>query len=290
MKRFCPAKINLFLGVLGPRKDGFHELLSVVVPLDFGDTLHFNALPGGSSRVTCTRSDVPLGPDNLCLRALEAFETATGLQTGSWHLHLDKRIPPGSGLGGGSSNAAGVLLHFNARHGQPLSPGALHALALELGSDVPLFLKNGPQLLKGRGDILEPLNPVWARRLEVRPVALFLPGIPVSTPSAFASLRSAQAYLPASEAPQLLEACLEHHLQGAQAPAGLAAFNSFQKTVFDQHPELAALDAWARTTLGRALQLSGSGSACFVFDVDSCPAPPLGRVVCVRASGSRDRK
>src|SRR5438552_482615 len=116
---FSPAKINLFLAVTGRRADGFHDLVSVVAPLDFGDELV--AELGGSRReagggkqftLECDHPEVPVDGANLVLKAAEAFVAATGW-SGSVHFRLTKRIPPGAGLGGGSSNAVAALRALN---------------------------------------------------------------------------------------------------------------------------------------------------------------------------------
>ncbi len=100
-----PAKVNLWLRVLGKREDGFHEVQTRMVPISLADEVSLSEEPSGTVTLTCSDATVPVDESNLALRALRAFEAATGVQKG-WKIHLEKRIPHGAGLGGGSSNAA----------------------------------------------------------------------------------------------------------------------------------------------------------------------------------------
>ena len=106
------AKVNLWLRVLGKRPDGFHNVLTRMCPIALADEITIQAEPGGVSRLTCSDPTIPRDESNLALKALRAFEKASGV-TAAWHIHLEKRIPHGAGLGGGSSDAAAVLQALN---------------------------------------------------------------------------------------------------------------------------------------------------------------------------------
>lgn len=152
----CPAKLNLRLRVLGNRPDGFHQLTGIMVPLDWCDVLEVDVFNGTGEinlTVSSERETVPVGPRNLAHRAVTAFMQAAGVRT-DVNIHLIKSIPIGSGLGGGSSDAAGVLMALNELSGDPLSEEDLHRIALELGSDCPFFLDPWPAIVEGRGDIV----------------------------------------------------------------------------------------------------------------------------------------
>jgi len=156
------AKINLTLDVLARRRDGYHELQSVVHAVGLWDTLRFtfdfNA-PAGV-QLTCNRPDL-CGDDNLCLKAVRAWMIAS--ESAGWmgplhlHLHLEKRIPSGAGLGGGSGNAAATLLAMNRYHRDLLREEQLLHVAAHIGADVPFFLMGGCALMEGIGDKLSPL-------------------------------------------------------------------------------------------------------------------------------------
>ena len=172
---FSPAKINLFLAITGRRDDGYHDLVSVAAPLDFGDLLTaeigVSAPESGDRmaqcesgaqgagvpfRLECDNPEVPRDGANLVLKAAGAFAAATG-----WKepvvFRLTKRIPIGAGLGGGSSNAAAALRALNQLSGADLGRAELGELAARAGSDCPLFLEGGPVIMRGRGERIEAL-------------------------------------------------------------------------------------------------------------------------------------
>jgi len=156
----APAKLNLFLHVVGKRPDGYHLLQSVFVLIDWADTLHVEARGDGK----LARHDVlggahaqPLPADDLCLRAARLLQAQTGCTLGA-DIHLEKRLPAGAGMGGGSSDAATTLLALNRLWDLRLPLQQLLALGLKLGADVPFFLGGGPAFVEGIGEILHPLT------------------------------------------------------------------------------------------------------------------------------------
>jgi 4-diphosphocytidyl-2-C-methyl-D-erythritol kinase len=165
----APAKVNLFFEVLGQRPDGYHEIETLMCPIDLYDTLRFREHSDGQLELRCervTRSavagraepvQVPEGPDNLVLRAATLLRRRAGVGRGA-RMWLVKRIPTSAGLGGGSSDAAAALAAANLGWGLGWSREALAELAAELGSDVPFFLAGGPAICRGRGERVEPVS------------------------------------------------------------------------------------------------------------------------------------
>jgi len=156
-----PAKLNLSLEVLGKRPDGYHEIRSLMIPIDRFDDITIR-LEGEGIECVCDHPDAPGGPKNLAYRAAEAFMRATGERFGV-RISIEKHIPVGAGLGGGSGNAATVLKELNRLKGEPLCLQEMLDLAAGIGSDVPFFLKEGAQWAEGRGERLRdgPDLPFW---------------------------------------------------------------------------------------------------------------------------------
>ena len=151
----APAKLNLFLHVVGKRADGYHLLQSVFVLIDWADTLHVEVRADGQlARHDVLGGDLPA--DDLCLRAARLLQAETGCSLGA-DIHLEKRLPAGAGMGGGSSDAATTLLALNRLWDLRLPLDKLMALGLKLGADVPFFLGGGPAFVEGIGEILHPL-------------------------------------------------------------------------------------------------------------------------------------
>jgi 4-diphosphocytidyl-2-C-methyl-D-erythritol kinase len=152
----APAKLNLFLHVVGKRQDGYHLLESVFVLIDWADTLHIERRADGQLR----RHDLlggDLPADDLCLRAARLLQAETGCTLGA-DIHLEKRLPAGAGMGGGSSDAATTLLGLNRLWDLRLPRERLMAMGLKLGADVPFFLGGGPAFVQGIGEILHPIQ------------------------------------------------------------------------------------------------------------------------------------
>jgi 4-diphosphocytidyl-2-C-methyl-D-erythritol kinase len=158
---FSPAKLNLFLAITGRRNDGFHDLVSVVAPLGWGDTLRAEA--AGEFSIACDAPAVPRDETNLILKAATAFRSVTGWRGGARFV-LEKRIPIGAGLGGGSSNGVAALRALNKMAGEPLGPAQLAEIAAQLGSDCPLFLYDVSALLARRSRPSSPVHGTAAAR------------------------------------------------------------------------------------------------------------------------------
>jgi 4-diphosphocytidyl-2-C-methyl-D-erythritol kinase len=174
----APSKINLHLRVLGIREDGFHDLESIFIALNFGDTLKFSVLETNDECKIKMKGTVPQ-EKNLVFKAVSLFREYTGFSK-SVLIDIDKHIPFGAGLGGGSSDAASTLKALNVLGNYALKDDELHQLALKLGSDVPFFLDAGTAFVSGRGEKIEPVNTpkgLW--------IVLVNPGFSVSTAEAF---------------------------------------------------------------------------------------------------------
>jgi 4-diphosphocytidyl-2-C-methyl-D-erythritol kinase len=152
----APAKLNIRLKVIGRRPDGYHDLVSIMVPVDLFDHLEIRVITEGVT-LSCTGLPVPENETNLVVKAARAFFAKTGLDRGV-SIQLEKRIPVAAGMGGGSSDAASALLLMNALWAEPLSPEDLQATALTLGADVPFFVACKPAIARGIGEILDPIS------------------------------------------------------------------------------------------------------------------------------------
>lgn len=250
----APAKINLSLTIRGKRPDGFHEIETLVVPVSLFDTLRIDHAANFS--FSCDEPDVPGDERNLVVRAARLFGEKTACEP-RVRIVLEKQIPHGAGLGGGSSDAASTLLGLNALFNNCLTPGELAALAAQLGSDVPVFLQRSAALCRGRGEIVTPAD--FPHEL---PLLLLKPPFGVPTPWAY------QAWHGSRELPGV---------PYARQEAGFGAlWNDLERPVFQKHIFLAALKRWllAQPEASAAL-MSGSGSTMFCILRDEADAPAL---------------
>lgn len=257
-----PAKINLGLWVGARRPDGFHEIITTMVPLEFGDRVTVKrAETGIKLKITGIKLNIPAN-NNLAYRAAELFFKATGINAGCSIL-IHKRIPPGSGLGGGSSNAAAVISGLARLYDRSLNRTRLRNLALQLGSDVPFFLKGNPCVARGRGEKLRPIN--LPRLL----VLLYCPGFSIATAWAYQQLDRTRRNL---TAPLISPKILGLKLRRKEL-AGVAAqvYNSFESVVFLKYPELARIKTLLLNRGAYAASLSGSGST--VYGLLNVPDP-----------------
>jgi 4-diphosphocytidyl-2-C-methyl-D-erythritol kinase len=188
----APAKLNLFLHVTGRRPDGYHTLQSLFQFLDFGDVLRFDLTHDGRISRATALPGVPEEHD-LCLRAARLLQVASGTTRGAV-IHLDKRLPNGGGLGGGSSDAATTLLALNELWDCGLDTEALAALGLRLGADVPVFVRGHAAWAEGVGEVLSPVEPPeqW--------MVVLVPAATVSTAQVFAAFDRERDLTPYSPA------------------------------------------------------------------------------------------
>lgn len=253
------AKINLGLEVLGIREDGYHELRTVFQSVALFDLITLApGRPGVALR--CAHPLVPKDESNLAVRAALELHRWAGIAP-ALRIDMEKRIPVGGGLGGGSSNAATVLLALDRLLGLGLGPAGLHPLARKLGADVPYFLVGGTALGLARGDEVYPLA------IQVRAhVVLVDAGIPVSTAAVF---RRVDARLTPRENSNSIFRFVSRDLKGADAFRLLV--NDLEEAALEEAPALAERAAQIRGLLAEdspgLVALSGSGSTYFgVFE------------------------
>ena len=177
------AKINIGLRITGKRSDGFHDIETLFQAVGLHDTITFSKTQQASINIHTSHKTLPLNSDNLMCRAFDLFRSRTGIKPGL-DIHIEKRIPMGGGLGGGSSNAAATLCAANTLWKGTASPEELETMALELGSDVPFFLAGGTAIGKGRGEILSRavIPSDWY-------CILVCPGIHISTKWAYSQVK-----------------------------------------------------------------------------------------------------
>jgi len=244
MQCSAPAKINLSLAIKKKRPDGFHEIESLMVPLTLADRLTLETAREPGIAFTCSEPSLPCDDSNLVVRAARRFFETCG-KAAALRIHLEKKIPHGAGLGGGSSDAAATLDGLNGLLGSPLPPETIAGLAAELGSDVPFFLAGGAAVCRGRGERVEPVP-------FPQPLALLLikPAFGVSTPWAYQRWRDSLEIPGVPYAPQAF-------------PWG-SLVNDLERPVFEKHLFLATLKRWllAQPETAGAL-MSGSGSTSF---------------------------
>jgi len=250
----APAKINLGLQVLRKRPDGYHDIDTVFQAVALCDRLTF--LPQ-KNRFTFQASGVPVprGDDNLILKAARLLKETAGLPGAGAKIRLQKNIPTGAGLGGGSSDAAATLKALNALWGLKWPARKLESLAARLGSDVPFFIRGGTARGRGRGEKLTrlpTLSKIW--------VVLCWPGFPVATAWAYKSLRRGRGLSKANPHARLFIQALEKR---GFDPVFQRLSNDFEKAVFRRHPRLGKIKRSLLREGARAALMSGSGSMVF---------------------------
>ncbi|KAJ4891106.1 hypothetical protein Rs2_30854 [Raphanus sativus] len=186
LKLFSPCKINVFLRITGKREDGFHDLASLFHVISLGDTIKFSLSPSKSKdRLSTNASGVPVDARNLIIKALNLYRKKTGSSKFFW-IHLDKKVPTGAGLGGGSSNAATALWAANQLNGGLVSEKELQDWSSEIGSDIPFFFSRGAAFCTGRGEIVQDLASPFPFDL---PMVLIKPREACSTAEVYKRLR-----------------------------------------------------------------------------------------------------
>jgi len=248
------AKINLDLRVLNKRPDGFHELRTIFQTISLSDRLDLAFTPSRRTEIAL-QSDVDIA-DNLVVKAASLCLDELRL-SGRVDLRLQKFIPMGAGLGGGSSDAAAVLLALPVLAGGLIRMPRLIAIAAELGSDVPFFLLGGCAAAIGRGTELYPLPSIYRG-----PAIIVAPGIHVSTAAAYQSLARGE----------LTIVTLQNNIDSFQANAwgasGASGVNDFEEAVFRRHPPLRALKQRLLKLGANPAMMSGSGSSIFAIFED----------------------
>src|SRR5687768_17275273 len=227
MQLFAPAKVNLSFEIKGRRADGFHEIETLMAPISLSDRLTIEAGPSdGVIEFSCDDPSLPAGDDNLVVRAVKLFREATKSATGV-NIVLEKKIPHGAGLGGGSSDAASTLLGLNELFAAGLRDDDLMKLAARLGSDVPFFVVRSPALCRGRGEMVAPTSLSAPLRL-----LLLKPDFGVPTAWAYGKWKESQPLPGVDYSPQEFN--------------GVKFVNDLERPVFEKFVVLGYLKAWLR--------------------------------------------
>jgi 4-diphosphocytidyl-2-C-methyl-D-erythritol kinase len=242
----APAKINLFLHITGRRADGYHLLESVFSLVQFGDSLDLTLRADGQVQQTTPIAGVAPEQD-LCVRAARALQVATGCQLGV-DIAISKRIPQGAGLGGGSSDAATVLMGLNRLWGLELSRSALQKIGLSLGADVPFFIFGQAAFVSGVGEVLRAVD------LPCLTVQLLLPDAHVPTATVFKDPQLKRDSPPSNQSAWLLA-----HGSNTLAPIAAKHYPAVA-AVLNKHPDA---------------RMSGSGAACFRFNLSTTELPHI---------------
>ena len=244
MQLRAPAKINLSFKIRGRRADGFHEIDTLMAPISLYDLITITPSGGGCIEFICDDPSLPRGEDNLVFKAARLFREAANVDAG-FTIELQKNIPHGAGLGGGSSDAATVLLGLNRQFDAPLSLERMAQVAARIGSDVPFFVYESPARCRGRGELVEPITSADSLR-----VLLLKPPFAVPTPWAYSRWRESKKLPRVHYTPQEFR--------------GFTFTNDLERPVFEKFLFLAQMKTWLREQpeVGAAL-MSGSGSTVF---------------------------
>jgi 4-diphosphocytidyl-2-C-methyl-D-erythritol kinase len=250
----APAKLNLYLHVVGRRADGYHLLQSVFTLIDWADTLHLERRDDGLIQ----RHDLgaALPAEDLCLKAARALQAASGCTLGA-DISIDKQVPWGAGLGGGSSDAATVLIGLNRLWGLGWSREQLLALGERLGADVPFFIGGHTAFVEGIGERLTPVA------MAPQHYAVLKPAAAIPTAGIFSSPLLTRDTEPAIVTGFLAHAeALAREERNGKAPAAFSGRNDLQRAAESLCPEVAEVGRWLQARFGNS-RMTGSGSAVY---------------------------
>ncbi|MCK4352580.1 4-(cytidine 5'-diphospho)-2-C-methyl-D-erythritol kinase [candidate division WOR-3 bacterium] len=250
IKRRAYAKVNLGLKIIGKRPDGYHNIESIHQTINFFDELEFSQKEEGIELIS---DSPPYGKENICWKAAHLFLDYVTLKTGV-KIKLKKQIWLGAGLGGESSCAAQTLLGLNKLFDTPLNSDSLFKLACTLGSDVPFFLKGGTAIVKGRGEIIEPLprpkSPIW--------LILVYPGFSISTAWAYKKIKN---YL--TKGKWDFKILIDNIKKGDIESLAKNLHNDFEELTFHKYPVLLKIKKKLLDLGALGASLSGSGSCVY---------------------------
>lgn len=249
MEVLSPAKVNLFLHVTGKRDDGYHTLYSLMCAVGIYDKIELQFSEADGIFVTCDHPLVPDGEKNIVYKAAADFYLQSEILPGV-RIKINKEIPVGAGLGGGSTNAANVLVALNTHYGNPIDKSTLSEIALKAGADVPFFLEGKPSIATGVGEELEKSPELLKYK-----VLLVYPGIAVSTPEVYKKLNLALTK-PEKETKNLL-------LNEGKVDACRYLWNDLENVAFSMHQEISALKSEMLDNGADGALMSGSGSTVF---------------------------
>ncbi len=274
----APAKINLLLEIIGDRPDGFHELVMVMQSVDLADIIDLKALPNDQIQLHCNHPDVPLDASNLAHRAAVLMQKHFP-ERGGVEITIQKNIPIGAGLAGGSTDAAAVLVGLDLMWNLGLTQSELQELGATLGSDIPFCVLGGTALAMGRGEDLTPLpnlDQLYAVLAKYRSLS-------VSTPWAYKTYRQqfGETYAQTPEAqeqrrregPSVPLLTAVNHKDTAQIPQYL--YNDLERVVLPQHPKVSALRKKFKQVGCLGTMMSGSGPTVFALTKTQAEAEAL---------------
>ncbi len=247
----APAKINLFLEILGKRDDGYHEIETVMQEIDLADNLQFEEIQEGV-KLQCNDNNIPLNQDNLVCKAANLILKECGIKKGV-SISLEKKIPVGAGLGGGSSDAAATLKALNLLWKVGLDDEELIEFAAKLGSDIPFFINGKTALCSGRG---EKISPVEVRG-EMHYLILF-PHVHISTETIYRNLKI-DLTKKRKDVSFFLDALKYSEVSGVAK----LLFNRLEEVIFTTYPDLLQIKSSLGTLGFCGVSISGSGSAFF---------------------------
>ena len=259
LEKNSPCKVNLLLNILGKRPDGFHELETIMQPVNLCDRLAFTR-EGSALLLSCNDPNLPTDSSNLVHRAATTFLQQAGIRDGV-RIYLEKKIPMAAGLGGGSGNAATTLLALNELFGSPLAMAQLDTIAASLGSDIPFFLQDKPALAVGRGEKVTSLAPFPALRGAA--FLLIHPGFGIATAWAYKELARFPAAL--NGQPGRAEKLVSLLNTADLVVAGAEFYNSLEAPALDKYPLLALYQEFLQANGAAAALMSGSGSTTFAI-------------------------
>lgn len=253
---FAPAKLNVRLKVLGRRPDGYHELVSIMAPVSLYDRIELRTTPDRRIRISCQGFPAPSDEENLACRAARAFFIRTGVD-GGVSIRLTKNIPVAAGLGGGSSDAACVLMALNRICSSPLSGKELAEMAIGLGADVPFFLMERSCIARGIGEILEPIEN-WPKLWYV----IITPPILVSTSWVYGNLN----VFAASSELELTRGAYQYiisHLKKKPLDIGPILENDLERVTAGRFPVIERIKQSLTEAGADGALMSGSGPSVF---------------------------
>ncbi len=254
MKRLAPAKINLFLDVVGKREDGYHDLCMVMQTVSLYDII--NIEKNSVISIDCGDTDIPTDERNTAFRAAKEFFAYTGID-GGCKIKIEKVIPDGGGLGGGSSDAAEVILALNELYGAKLSKEEMISIAVKVGADVPFFIHKGTCLAKGIGEKLTKIK----NRLKGT-ILICCPDFSISAKWAYENLDLN------NKKPRDTDALLSHIKSGVDRLFGENTFNVIEDVCCKKFPEIEHIKNIMKKCGAYASLMSGSGSCVFGIFAD----------------------
>lgn len=253
VKYKAPAKINLCLKVLGKRADGFHEIFSIMQAVDLYDEISFARTSGNDISIECNDPKIPTGSDNLISRAFQIMKNRYSFE-GGLRVRLLKRIPPGSGLGGGSSNCAAAIRALDRIFNLGLASQEMSRIGGTIGSDVPFFFSSGSAIVTGRGEIVKNTD------LPLKySVLIVIPNVSISTHDVYSNLKLGLTRRNIRDKLRIDwdNSCLTDLVE--------LLSNDLEEVVLQSCPEVRSIRKWLTARGFEHVSMSGSGSAVFAI-------------------------